>query len=189
MKFFALILVALFASCSPFTPTNPIILIGDSIVGWFPVSEYLPGRNLSTWGIYAAYIETLAARAADLIPFRPQSLIVCVGCNNFQRHDAIEEIAAKYDVLISALIHQFPFMKIIVHAVLPMNDSRVPWAYFTAANSAIRDVATRHGLAFIDPAPSFLDAGGNVRPELFEGSVHLTPAGYGAWADFLRRYL
>jgi lysophospholipase L1-like esterase len=179
------VLLALVASCSTFTPTAPTLLIGDSIVGWFPVSEYLPGRDLATWGIYAAYIETLTARAADLMPLRPQRLIVCVGCNNLQRGDPVEEVAAKYDALLAALIRQFPLMKITVHAVLPMNDSRVPWSYFMAANAAIRDVATRHRFVFIDATAAFLEEEGKVRPEMFEGTVHLTPAGYQAWADFL----
>jgi lysophospholipase L1-like esterase len=176
-------------SCSLFTPTNPILLIGDSIVGNFPVAELLPGRNLSTWGIYAAYIETLSDRIRDIIPLRSGKIIVAIGINNLQRGDAVEEIAAPYDALLARLIEQSPMITIIVQAVLPNMDGRISRAYLAAANEAIQEAASKHGLAFIDPAPAFLDVGGNVRPELFEGSVHLTPAGYRAWADFLRRYL
>ena len=82
-----------------------------------------------------------------------------------------------------------PATKLVIHAILPCNDPRVSWGYFTAANAAIQGIAVQHRLSFLDATADFLDAQGKVRPELFDGTVHLTLEGYKVWADFLMRQL
>jgi lysophospholipase L1-like esterase len=145
--------------------------------------------NVTTWGIYGAHIETITERAADIVPMNPKTIIVCIGTNNVQRGYSALEISASYDAMLSRLRYCLPATKIVVHAILPCNDERVPWGYFMGVNNAIRNIAAQHGLFFLDATANFLDAQGNVRPELYDGTVHLTLDGYKVWADFLMRNL
>jgi lysophospholipase L1-like esterase len=181
--------LAMLPPCAPFTPTDPILLIGDSIVSFFPVSEYLPGKNLSTWGIYGAKIETLTERSRDIVPLRPAKIIVCIGINNLQVQNSVKDIAVLYETLIVRLRSEIPNAKLVIHSILPCNDEYISKEYHAAANEAIRKRAVQHGLPFLGTPPEFYDAKGNIRPELFDGSAHLAPAGFQVWADFLRGYL
>ena len=196
LRLISLLVLFFLAPGFVFWPMGPTLLVGDSIVQYFPTSELLPGQNVAPWGIYGAYIETLTARIGDIVPLRPRKIIVCIGINDLQAGWSVDIIAARYQALLMRLMGQSPndalsLRKsiIVVSAILPNMDGRISREYLAAANNKIANIAAHLGLSFIDASSAFLDDWGNVKPELFDGSVHLSYAGYQAWANFLKLHL
>lgn len=52
-----------------------------------------------------------------------------------------------------------------------------------------RSAADRHGATYVDLWPTFADPSGAIKKGYARDNLHLTPAGYLAWAEVLRPYL
>ena len=80
-------------------------------------------------------------------------------------------------------------------AIQLLGDPRVPVAGASAAIYGLLGalgvfmLAQRHGATYVDLWPVFADAAGAIRKELTKDNLHLSTAGYLAWADVLRPHL
>jgi lysophospholipase L1-like esterase len=182
-----------------------LVLLGDSITqSWGG-----PGRNVATadaklwdeffsdrraanFGISGDRTQHLLWRIAhgNLAGIDPKAVVVLIGTNNLA-DDSAEEIAAGIELIVRRIEEKLPQAKIVLCSILPRGESSDPLgAKARAVNEQIAPLANQRTTIWLDLTPSFVDADGGLRSELYSGDkLHLSIAGYREWGEALRRTL
>lgn len=122
---------------------------------------------------------------------QPQTAVLMIGTNDLGSLSA-SQIAQNTEKSIESIKLRSPGTKVIVMGILPRPDDGDPGnSMVDDANSALSQLATADGaVQFVNLRNSFVDANGAERPELYQSDkLHLSAAGYQAWADGLRSAL
>ncbi len=120
---------------------------------------------------------------------QPKAVVLNIGTNDIGSLTA-EEIAENTQKSIESIQLRSPNSRIILMGILPRTEAGDPGnAGVEATNDALARLATANGaVQFVDLQNSFLDANGKQRPELYQpDKLHLSAAGYKAWADGLKK--
>ena len=167
-----------------------VLFLGDSITegGLWP--DLFPDLATSNRGIGGEATYDLLERV-DAAINEPAAVSLMIGTNDLhgpRELRAPDQVVARVDEIVRRIRDAAPSALILVHSVLPRTShfaSRI-----RAYNEGYREVADRHGAEYVDLWPAFTDASGAaIRPEYSKDNLHLTPAGYLAWADVLRPLL
>lgn len=81
-----------------------------------------------------------------------------------------------------------------VQSVLPVNDAILKADYIKnkghliiELNKRIKALAAQYNVPFIELYSLFNDGQGNLLPDMTNDGIHLRPAAYVKWVDFLKR--
>ena len=88
-----------------------------------------------------------------------------------------------------------PGCSLYIQSVLPVSTVRLAYPYMkghnakvAAVNARLRELcAERAWCTFVDIAPLLSDEKGELRKELTKDGIHLQPAGYVIWSDYLKK--
>ncbi|MBS1993831.1 MAG: cellulase family glycosylhydrolase, partial [Cyanobacteria bacterium SZAS LIN-3] len=119
---------------------------------------------------------------------QPKVAVLMIGTNDIGSLSP-EQIADNTGKSIQSIQLRSPNTKVLVMGVLPRPEAGDPGnTQVDATNAALARLATTNGaVQFANLRDSFLDGNGKERPELYQADkLHLTPAGYQAWADGTR---
>ena len=98
------------------------------------------------------------------------------------------QIVQRTDEIVRRIREAAPSALILLNSLLPRTvhfASRI-----REINEGYRKVAAKHGAEYVDLWPAFVDASGNaIKAEYTKDNLHLSPAGYLAWAEVLRPLL
>lgn len=170
-------------------PKGRVLFLGDSITEgglWSDLFPELPTTNRGIGG-EATYdlLERVDAAMND-----PLAVSLLIGTNDLHGPRALRgtgQIVERTDEIVRRIRAAAPDALVLLNSLLPRTE------HFTeqlrAVNAGYRQVAARHGAEYVDLWPAFADDSGVVRPGLTRDNLHLTPAGYLAWAEVLRPYL
>ena len=184
---------------------NSVTYLGDSITAhmekraevspsqiWATKERYL---NLDSRITYAKIVapdtqeeQTIAAVAARL---QPRYLVITLGIDYgvyYYRND-LSLFAHCYEKLLDAIEAASPNTTVLVQSILPVaEDSKtVTNAMIDNANAALRELAQRRGIPYLDTQSVMRDENGFLRKEYCYSAdgIHLTKAAYGAMLAYI----
>lgn len=168
-----------------------IIFIGDSITEQWrwgagrPVwQKFYAGRalNFGKGGDKTQHV-LWRLENLDIKSFTPKVAVILIGTNNVS--DAPEDIATGVKAVIDKTMQLFSGAKVVLISILPNARANEKMA---ATNAIIQKFADDKSVFFLDLVPSFPQEGDNWKG-LSRDKLHLSTAGYQAWADALNPLL
>lgn len=165
-----------------------LVLLGDSLVGFFDWQARFPGHVVVNLGMAGDTVRDLLGRLPQIKrqAARPAWFCLMIGTNDV----AMEEYGflPDYEAIIAWLAESYPAAAIHLTSLLPI---KLPWLADSAIprlNEQLRALAARRGAAYIDACAAFLQAAS--RHALFlEDGVHLSLAGYETWAAAIAPFM
>lgn len=163
-----------------------VVLLGDSITEQGKWADLFPELRTANRGIGGESTADLLERLHCGI-FQPKAVSLLIGTNDLhgpRDQRALAGIGERADEIVRRLREELPSAAVFVNSIMP----RTP--YFTdriqTLNEHYRDIAKERGATFVDVWPALADDAGAIRKEFTKDNLHLSPAGYRAWADVLR---
>jgi len=121
----------------------------------------------------------------------PKTAVIMIGTNDLGSLSA-SQIAENTANSIKSIQERSPNTRVVLMGILPRPESGDPGNRMVdAANQALSQLATADGaVQFVNLRNSFVDQTGNQRSALYQADkLHLSAAGYQAWADGLKSAL
>lgn len=176
---------------------SDLVFYGDSIteaMGYSPAAlqpfkDNFSSLNPTALGIGGDGIKQLLYRLNHgEMQGNPKAVVMNIGTNDIGSVST-EDIVKTVKQSIESVQLRSPNSKIVLMGILPRTAAGDPDnARVAATNAALSRLATANGaVQFVDLRSSFLDSNGKQRAELYQqDKLHLSPAGYKAWADGLK---
>ncbi|ETT59131.1 GDSL-like Lipase/Acylhydrolase family protein [Paenibacillus sp. FSL R7-277] len=189
------------------------VMTGSSLMEFFPVNELQQTLEKQTV-IYnrgiAGYVtrELLEVLEVCVLALAPSKLFINIGTNDISSADGeykLEKLLANYNEILTRIRERLPECKVYVMAYYPVNakaefpgmDEEMRENYFRTrtnaalleANSAVEQLAGKHGYEFINVNEGLTDAEGNLKEEYTMDGVHMYGNGYSVVLDNLKKYL
>ena len=168
------------------SPSGPLLLLGDSLTEAGPWEQKFPDLEVVNAGVAGDTTSDIAARLDDVTALRPGTVVVMAGTNE-SRRATVEQVVRGLEEILFQLRHELPDARLIVCSVLPRERERADW--IREVNIHVRQFAGTVKAEFLDLWPAFAEEDGELRPDLTTDRLHLTDAGYDAWAEELRGLL
>lgn len=178
--------------------TDPnVLMLGNSITdGWDGAGRQVWQQRLAplgaaNYGISADRTEWMLWRLGDgeLDGLAPDVVVLMIGTNNLKSGPlrmSPEAAAAGAEAVLDLLAEKLPDAKVLLMSVLP-RQPKYDWmpAAVKRTNELLSEAASeREHVRFVDISGRFVDEGGDLRPELYQGDLlHLSKAGYRLWAQ------
>lgn len=179
---------------------NPqMLFIGDSITHFFGGEPHDKGN--SGKGVWAKYYEPRNAVnlgygwdrtenvlwrmtvGHELDNCAPKVAVVMIGTNNIGLNKP-EEIALGIQKICEAIHAKLPETKILLLGVFPRGKKPdANRAKIAEINKIISKLDGQGGVTFLDFGAKFLDADGNLAPDIMPDALHPNEKGYQIWAE------
>ena len=176
-------------------PADPVVFFGDSISHEGEWDKLFPGVKALNRGISGDTTLGLLRRQNEVIDLKPRTIFMLIGTNDLCFGRPVDQIAENYRMLLGRFRQELPGAKVYVQSVLPINEELHPPRKYrnnkniAALNAAIRKVTESSGYAWIDIAPSFRDASGQLDKKLTRDGLHLSAQGYQVWQKQIVQYV
>jgi lysophospholipase L1-like esterase len=176
-----------------------LLFLGDSITDRWPrVGEWswlkLAPFKPANFGVEGECTEHLLWRIehGELDAISPKVVVVLIGTNNvFNFADEKPEWTANgVDKIVSEIRKRLPASKVLLFAILPRGEkeSRVRRT-ITEINGKLQHLGDGAHVRVADIGAQFLDADGNIPPDLMPDKVHPSAKGYAIWYRSLESIL
>jgi lysophospholipase L1-like esterase len=175
-------------------PSRDVVLLGDSLTErgeWWELLE----RPAANRGIGGDTVEKVRARLDDVVALEPRVVFLLVGVNDLVAGTDPDTLARRHDALVGELRRRLPRARVVVQSLLPIREElvapreRLASATVRRANALLAPAAVAAGAEWLDLARQLADADGELDVRYSLDGLHLSPAGYRAWAAALRPYL
>lgn len=174
-------------------PSKATVFLGNSITERGMWHELLPGKVVMNRGIGGDNTFGVLARIAPVIAAKPAKLFLLIGINDIGRNLPVDVIANNYEKIIQDFQKGTPKTVLYVQSVLPMNDDILTAAYLknkghliVQLNEKIAALAKKYKLTYINLHEVFNNGSGKLKPELTMDGIHIKPAAYVLWVDYLK---
>jgi len=170
-----------------------IIFLGNSITAGTDWAKLLDLPQAKNRGISGDITFGVLERLQDVIDGKPAKVFILIGINDISRNIPDSVILRNYKTMIARIRKGSKKTKIYFNTLLPVNaafekfknhygkDKHILWL-----NDEIRKFTAKN-VTVIDLYPNFTDQDKHLKAELTKDGLHLIPAGYQVWADFLKR--
>ena len=173
-----------------------LLFMGDSITDFWRnadgayagkavLDKYFSQWKVANFGIAGDTTQGVLYRLQDGEGkgFSPKAIMLMIGTNNTGRNSAAE-IAEGIGAIVLELQRDFPTAKILLLGVFPRSRANDPVrATITEINRTIAKLHDGNRVYYLDIGQGFLDADGNISPEIMSDGLHPTPKGYEIWAQ------
>jgi lysophospholipase L1-like esterase len=169
-----------------------LLFIGDSITqGWEGEGKevwaklYAPRKavNLGIGGDQTQHV-LWRLKYGNLDGIAPKVAVVMIGTNNTGGGQSADQIAAGVKAITDELGAKLPKTKVLLLAIFPRGDKpNAQRDLITAINAQIARLADDKRVWFRDIGAKFVNADGTISKEIMPDFLHLSPKGYGLWAD------
>ena len=174
---------------------NEIVFLGNSITEVGDWQEIYPGQTIVNRGISGDNSFGVFARLDEVLESKPAKIFLMIGVNDIKRGTPNEYIAANYRRIVEKVKAVSPRTKVYLQSVLPVTESVLADIYAKIKNDKIRDlntkmkaIAAENKLVYIDLHNEvFADGNGQLKRDLTTDGLHLKPAAYILWVDYLRK--
>ena len=174
-----------------------LVMIGDSITHYWEKQK----NYADTFGPYDTLNLGFGGDRTQNVLWRlqngevdgtaPKLVTIMIGTNNSGR-DSAPDIALGIKAIVAELRQRLPEAKIVVFSVFPRSHPRFKGDFeqVKAINKLLPAIADNQHVFHVDINQNFLDAKGQLRPELFgKDRLHLAGAGYDVWYQALQPIL
>jgi lysophospholipase L1-like esterase len=175
-----------------------VLFLGDSITENFATRgadvwnrEIAPFGNVVDFGIGGDRTQFVLWRAehGELAGSGARVVVLMVGTNNLATATPANVVRG-VRAIVDTVRAQLPNAIVIVNALLPRGAADDPVRDKIAdVNARLAGLADGARVRYVDAGSGFVDADGNVRPELMPDDLHPSAAGYEVWAAVLRPVL
>jgi lysophospholipase L1-like esterase len=171
-----------------------VVVVGDSLTErgeWWELLD----RPVANRGVAGDTVAAVRARLDDIVALDPRVVVLGVGINDLLAGASPEALAAHHARLIGELRERLPRARIVVESLLPIRDALVARdaeltsATVRRANELCRRAAAAAGVDWLDLHARLADPHGELDPRYSSDGLHLSGAGYRAWAAALVPYL
>ncbi|ARS39919.1 sialate O-acetylesterase [Sphingobacteriaceae bacterium GW460-11-11-14-LB5] len=172
---------------------NDFVFLGNSITAGTDWAKLLDLPQAKNRGISGDITFGVLERLQDVIEGKPAKIFILIGINDISRNIPDSVILGNYKKMIARIRKGSKKTKIYFNTLLPVNaafekfknhygkDEHILWL-----NDEIRKFTAKN-VTVIDLYPNFTDQDKHLRAELTKDGLHLIPAGYQVWADFLKQ--
>ena len=175
-----------------------VLFLGDSITENFATRgadvwnrEIAPLGNVVDFGIGGDRTQFVLWRAqhGELAGSGARVVVLMVGTNNLATATP-QNVVRGVSAIVDTVRAELPNAIVIVNALLPRGAAGDPArAKIAEVNARLAGLADGARVRYVDSGPGFVDAAGEVRPELMPDDLHPSAAGYEVWAAALRPVL
>lgn len=175
-------------------PTGATIWLGDSITeqGWW---SYLTNeRNMINLGIGGDTTPGMLARLPEILDAEPSKIFLMVGVNDISGNRPVEEVAENVRKMLVMARERAPHCVVYLQSVITPNNDVLAYPYAAGKQRLVDELNERYkalcddGLAvWVDIASLLHNDKGEVREELTKDGIHLHPAAYEIWVDYLKK--
>ncbi|MBB6237848.1 lysophospholipase L1-like esterase [Pedobacter sp. AK013] len=170
-----------------------IVFLGNSITAGTDWAKLLDLPQAKNRGISGDITFGVLERLQDVIDGKPAKVFILIGINDISRNIPDSVILRNYKTMIARIRKGSKRTKIYFNTLLPVNaafekfknhygkDEHILWL-----NDEIRKFNAKN-VTVIDLYPNFTDQDKHLKAELTKDGLHLIPAGYQVWADFLKK--
>ena len=170
-----------------------IVFLGNSITAGTDWAKLLDLPQAKNRWISGDITFGVLARLQDVIDGKPSKIFILIGINDISRNIPDSVILRNYKTMIARIRKGSKKTHIYFNTLLPVNsafekfknhygkDEHILWL-----NDEIRKFTAKN-VTVIDLYPNFTDQDKHLRAELTKDGLHLIPAGYQVWADFLKK--
>lgn len=175
-----------------------IVFLGNSITERGNWSELLPGQKIMNRGIGGDNTFGVLARLDMVVKAAPKKVFLLIGINDLSRALPKEVILNNYERIINYIRSNAPKATLYIQSVLPLYEPLTTAPYLKnkkdsilLLNVGIKQLAEKYNLTYINLHEVFADTNGDLKKEYTADGIHLKPAAYVLWVDFLKkkRYL
>lgn len=167
-----------------------ILFIGDSLIEYYDWAERFPKDTVVNSGVSGEEVEGLLRRV-EMVAEHCSSfdmIFVMTGINNIAMGDF--DILDPYREVLQRLADGCEEAAIVVQSLLPTTVPFVDNNAVRRINTALKRMAEKMGMDYLDIHSRFLDTAGRVIEEyLLDDGVHLSRRGYKRWSDLVERYI
>ena len=175
------------------------VFVGSSLCELFPISEMLqnvePRIRVYNRGIGGDNTFGMIDRLPDILKSKPRKIFLMAGINDLTGGQPVDTIVMNITRMADMVHEAVPGCRLYIQSVLPVNTRRLAYPGLKGHNPQVRAlnarlVQLRDGkpwCTFVDLAPLLSDADGELRIDLTKDGIHLHPAGYVIWTDYLKK--
>jgi len=171
-----------------------LVFLGDSITQALErhdsakiVAETFPGMTVLNLGYNADKTENVLwrLRNGEVDGISPKAVVVMIGTNNSgHRMDAPEITAKGIGMILEDLRAKMPNAKIVLLSIFPRGDAAHP--NNQQINALLPTLADGKNIFHIDLNDAFLDANGQVPPDVMPDKLHPSVKGDSLWIKALK---
>ena len=175
-----------------------VLFLGDSITENFATRgadvwnrEIAPLGNVVDFGIGGDRTQFVLWRAqhGELAGSGARVVVLMVGTNNLATATP-QNVVRGVSAIVDTVRAELPNAIVIVNALLPRGAAGDPArAKIAEVNARLAGLADGARVRYVNASSGFVDAAGEVRPELMPDDLHPSAAGYEVWAAALRPVL
>lgn len=165
-----------------------ILLLGDSLIEYFDWQKRFPGHRCVNLGMAGESVGGLLARIGSTKHLCPEADLIFImsGINNVAMEDT--GFLDHYRTIIEQLQAAYPHARQYINSLLPTAVDFISNAAIMEVNTLLKALAEEAGAEFLDIYSRFTDRKGDpIREYLLDDGVHLSSAGYAAWAAALEK--
>lgn len=173
-----------------------IVFLGNSITDGGEFAELFDNSAIKNRGIQSDVISGVRKRLSQITAGHPSKIFLLIGINDISHNLSVTELVSRYESLVKDIRQQSPETDLYIQSVMPINNSfgryknlRNKEKTVSSLNMELKKIAERNNATYIDLHPALSDRNGNLRKEFTNDGLHLTGAGYKAWADHIRPYV
>lgn len=174
---------------------NCNILLGDSMIAYFPLSAYDFGHHILNLGIPGDTTDGVLNRLKQVLDLKPSKVFLHIGSNDLVlTHLTKDEIAGNILGIRDLLIHQLDHVKVYIISVTPVlrdhpisNMRYIEWRSnedILLINQILKTHLRKD--EYIDVYHSLLDSDGNLNLEYTTDGIHLNKEGYKVFVQELK---
>lgn len=169
------------------------VFLGNSITAGTDWAKLLDLPQAKNRGISGDITFGVLERLQDVIDGKPAKVFILIGINDISRNIPDSVILRNYKTMIARIRKGSKKTHIYFNTLLPVNsafekfknhygkDEHILWL-----NDEIRKFTAKN-VTVIDLYPNFTDQDKHLKADLTKDGLHLIPAGYQVWADFLKK--
>jgi lysophospholipase L1-like esterase len=165
-----------------------ILFLGDSLTEYCDWPEFFPDKEIQNHGISGDTTDGILYRLDRVIDGRPDKIFLMAGINDIFMGRPVAEIAGNYGRILERIKDRLPDAELFVQSVLPTDDPLIN-GRVERLNDEIKAMAEGLTFRYLALNSSFASPGGTINPEYSADGVHLTKAGYAAWAGLIRGHV
>lgn len=169
-----------------------IVFLGNSITAGTDWAKLLDLPQAKNRGISGDISFGVLERLQDVIDGKPAKIFILIGINDISRNIPDSVILNNYKNIISKIRKGSRKTQIYFNTLLPVNSSFAKFKnhygkdeHILWLNDEIRQLAAKN-VTIVDLYPIFTDENKHLKANLTKDGLHLIPAGYDVWAQFLK---
>lgn len=172
---------------------NCIIFLGNSLTSGGNWQSFFPNQTVLNRGIGGDVTAGLFFRLDEITRHKPSKLFIEIGTNDLSRGLPTHQILENFQKIVNRIKVASPSTLLYIQSLLPINPLVDPsnttekQRRILELNHALEEFSLINQVLYVPLHAAFVDEKQNLKKELTNDGLHLTPKGYEVWSAFLKK--